>query len=209
MATDTTQKHESPAWFIGIAASAGGIEALRTILRSLTPELPAAIAVVLHRPPGHVGYLPEVLGRCTPFPVHLVSQGQTIEPRHLYLAPSESHLTVTPERRFLSRDGTQIRFVASSADPLLDSAAKVFDCRAIAVVLTGGGADATDGVQSVKKHGGVVIAQDPATAHQPGMPTSAIRTGAVDYVLPIEAIGPALNDIVHGRPVTLPAGAQP
>ena len=209
MATNSRRDGDQTPWFIGIAASAGGIEALRTILRSLAPDLPAAIAVALHRPPGHVGYLPEVLGRCTPFPVHLVSQGQTIEPRHLYLSPSDSHLTVTPERRFLSRDGTRIRFVPSSANPLFDSAARVFDGHVIAVVLSGSGTDATDGVQAVKTYGGRVIAQEPATSHHASMPESAIRTGAVDYVLPVEAIGPALNDLVHGRPVSETTGASP
>lgn len=204
---DMTQKHQPRTWFIGIAASAGGLEALRPILRSLAPDLPAAIAVVLHRPPGHVGDLLNILGRSTPWPVGLAGQGQAIEPRHVYLAPSESHLTVTPEQRFLCRDGTRIRFVRSSANPLFDSAARVFEGRVIAVVLSGSGADATDGVQAVKARGGIVIAQEPATAPQSSMPESAIRTGAVDYVLPVEAIGPALNDLVHGRPVSVPAGA--
>jgi two-component system, chemotaxis family, protein-glutamate methylesterase/glutaminase len=208
MTTQPIREDQSPRpWFIGIAASAGGIEALRTILRSLTPDLPAAIAVVLHRPPGHIGYLTEVLGRCTSWPVLLAGQGEAIQPRHVYLAPSDSHLTVTPEQRFLSRNGTRIRFVRSSANPLLDSAAKVFAGRAIAVVLSGGGSDASDGVQVVKAYRGLVIAQDPATSPQASMPESAIRTGTVDYVLPVEAIGPALNDIIHERPVSVPAGA--
>ena len=207
MATDIKRTNDETLWFVGLAASAGGVDALRIILRSLTPDLPAAIAVVLHRPPGHVGHLLDVLRRSTSWPVDLVVQGQTIEPHHVYLAPSDSHLTVVPERRFLSRDGTRIRFVRSSANPLLDSAAQVFDGHLIGVVLTGSGSDAADGVQAVKAHGGVVIAQDPETAHHSGMPKSAVRTGAVDYVLPVEAIGAALNDIAHGRPVSVSAGA--
>jgi two-component system chemotaxis response regulator CheB len=200
-------EHRSPTWFIGIAASAGGIEALRPILQSLAPDLPAAIAIVLHRPPGHVGHLLHVLGRSCALPVSLADQGQAIERGHVYLAPSASHLTVTREQRFLSRNGTRIRFVRSSANPLLDSAAGVFHSHAIAVVLSGSGSDATDGVQAVKAGGGTVIAQTPATSYQRGIPESAIGTGAVNYVLPVEAIGPALNDIVHGRCVSLPAGA--
>jgi len=69
----------------------------------------------------------------------------------------------------------------------------------IAVVLTGSGTDATDGVQRVKAHGGTVIAQDPATAQFFSMPSAAIKTGAVDYVLPVEAIAPALAAIVRGE----------
>jgi two-component system chemotaxis response regulator CheB len=69
----------------------------------------------------------------------------------------------------------------------------------IAVVLTGSGSDATGGVQTVKAHGGIVIAQDPATAEFFGMPESAVKTGVVDYVLPIGAIAPTLTAIVRGH----------
>ena len=89
----------------------------------------------------------------------------------------------------------------SSANPLFASAAQVYGPRAIAVVLTGSGYDATDGVQAVKAHGGVVIAQDPSTARHSGMPRSAVETGAVDYVLPLDAIAPAIAAIVRGEPV--------
>jgi two-component system chemotaxis response regulator CheB len=91
--------------------------------------------------------------------------------------------------------------VRSSANPLLESAAKVFDDRVIAVVLTGSGMDATDGIQSVKAQGGIVIAQDRATSEYFGMPGAAVRTGVVDYVLPIEAIGQMLGAIVSGKAV--------
>ena len=102
--------------------------------------------------------------------------------------------------------GTRIKFLRSAANPLLESAAIAFENKSIAVVLTGGGSDATDGVQSVKAHGGFVIVQDPATARHAGMPSAAVQSGAADYVLPLEAIGPALDAIVQGRP--LPAASQ-
>ena len=65
----------------------------------------------------------------------------------------------------------------------------------------------TDGVQTVKANGGVVIAQDKATSEQWSMPESALKSGAVDYVLPLEAIGPAIEAIVNGRPVAGAVGA--
>ena len=66
---------------------------------------------------------------------------------------------------------------------------------------SGSGTDATDGVQAIKREGGIVIEQDRATAEYFGMRHSAIGTGAVDYVLPLERIGPALLDLTFGRPV--------
>lgn len=188
-------------WLIAIAASAGGIKAIRTVLANLSSELPAAIVLVQHRPPDHEGLLAEVLSRGTPWSVRLASQGETIEPGRVYLARADNHLTVTPDRTFMYRDGTRIRFTRSSANPLFESAAKVFGGRVVAVVLTGGGHDATDGVQGVKAHGGVIIAQDPMTSEHWSMPQSAIESGAVDYVLPLDSIGPTIQRIVRGQPV--------
>ena len=73
----------------------------------------------------------------------------------------------------------------------------------IAVVLTGTGDDGTEGAQAVKANGGIVIAQDEATAEYFGMPGAAIRAGAVDRVLPIAAIAPALVELVQVRSVRL------
>ena len=108
-------------------------------------------------------------------------------------------MVVTPGRCFASVDGRRIRHVLSSANPLLDSAAGVYGARLIAVVLTGGDSDATDGVQAVKAAGGTVIVQDPATALIGAMPRAAIETGVVDEVLPLEAIGPAVVRLVAER----------
>jgi len=188
-------------WLIAIAASAGGIQAVRRILSTLPAELPAAIVIVQHRPPDYDGYLHELLSRRTSWSVRVASQGEAIKSGHVYLARPDSHLTVTPDRTFMYRDGTRIRFLRSSANPLFESAAKGFGGHVVGIVLTGFGRDATDGVQGVKEHGGVVIAQDQATSEQWGMPSSAIESGAVDYVLPLDAIAPAIEHIVRGEPV--------
>ena len=96
-------------------------------------------------------------------------------------------------------DGRRIRHLLCSANPLFDSSAAILGSQAIAVVLTGSGMDATDGVQSIKAHGGTVIAQDEATSEHFGMPSAAIRTGAVDHVLPIGDIVPTLMRLVAER----------
>jgi len=93
----------------------------------------------------------------------------------------------------------KIRHVLSSANPLFTSAAGVYGDGVIAVVLTGGDSDATDGVQSVSEAGGIVIAQDEATPQNFSMPRSAIKTGSVDYVLPLDEIAPKLLDLLSAR----------
>jgi two-component system chemotaxis response regulator CheB len=105
-------------------------------------------------------------------------------------------LVIQAYRTFGLSVGRRIRHVHSSANPLFESAAGVLGSRVIAVVLTGGGSDATDGVQAIKLRGGMVIAQDQATSQTFGMPGSAIATGAVDYILPLDQIAPALRAMV-------------
>jgi two-component system chemotaxis response regulator CheB len=207
LSVNDSESSQSPSgtatvpWLIAIAASAGGIHALRTILSKLPSELPASIVIVQHRPPDHHSNLHELLSRRTSWPVRVASQGEPIKSGYVYLARPDSHLTVTPDRTFMYRDGTRIRFLRSSANPLFESAAKVLDGHVLGVVLTGGGRDATDGVQGVKEHGGMVIAQDRSTSESWGMPQSAIASGAVDYVLPLDAIAPAIAHIVRGEAV--------
>lgn len=196
-----TRKRESPPWLIALVASAGGIRAIRTILGRLPADLPATIVIVQHRAPYRKSYLPAILARSSRLPVRVAEHGDLMEDG-VYIARPDFHLLIGRDGRFLYEDGRPIRFIHSSANPLLESAARLFGERVIAVVLTGMGADGTDGVQTVKAHGGLVIAQDKATSEYWSMPESALKSGAVDYVLPLEAIAPALIDITEGRRVS-------
>ena len=133
-------------------------------------------------------------------PVVSAVDEQAIEAGKVYVARSDLHLTISPDKRFSYRDGTRIKHLRSSANPLFESAAAAFKNRLVVIVLTGHGSDATDGVQTVKAQGGVVIAQDPASAEAKSMPQAAIRSGAVDFVLPLEAIAGTVDAIIRGRP---------
>jgi two-component system chemotaxis response regulator CheB len=198
----TPESRPKDPWLIAIAASAGGVEALGTVLGALPHNLPAAIVVVQHRPPTRKSCLEQILMRQAHMPVVTAEGGNRLAPGVVYVARPDLHLTVGPDKRLAYVDGTRIRHLLSSANPLLETAAAAFGGRLVAVVLTGSGSDATDGVQNVKAHGGLVIAQDRASSQHWSMPEAAVRSGAVDYVLPLDAIGPALDAIVHGRPVT-------
>jgi two-component system chemotaxis response regulator CheB len=189
-------------WLITIAASAGGIPALSKLVASLPHDLPAAVVVLQHRVPQPTeSYLNTILGRAGTLPVLTADEGQTIERGKVYVPRSDLHLTVTPQKRFSYVNGRRIKHLLSSANPLFESAAEAYKDRLLAIVLTGHGSDGTDGVQAVRTHGGVVIAQDPASAEHRSMPQAAIQSGAVDFVLPLEAIGQAVNAIVRGRPL--------
>jgi two-component system chemotaxis response regulator CheB len=188
-------------WLVIIAASAGGIQALRAVLPGLSPQLPVTVVIVLHRPPGREEKLQPLLQAWTPMPLVVAESGQRLNAGTVYLARAGDHLTITGDRAFQYVDGRRIKFLRSSANPLLESAAAAFGAHLIAVVLSGTGSDATDGVQTVKTHGGIVIAQDRSTSEHWGMPEAAVRSGAVDYLLPISEIGPRVDALVRGSVV--------
>lgn len=193
---------------IAMAASAGGLPALLRILAALPATLDVPIVIVLHRTASSPQILPTILRRRSALPVKLAEQGELLEANHVYVAPADSHLVVLPDRTLHLRDGRRIKHVLSSANPLFESAATVLKSRVIAVVLTGSGTDATDGVQAVKGEGGIVIVQNPAEAAHPGMPTSAIQSGAVDYIVPLDEIAPLLLRLTGQRDDSSSHGAE-
>jgi two-component system, chemotaxis family, protein-glutamate methylesterase/glutaminase len=115
----------------------------------------------------------------------------------IYVAPADYHLLVEPDGFALSTEGV-VHYARPSIDVLFDSAADVYGERLAAVVLTGANDDGAYGAMRVRRRGGVTIAQDLATAERPEMPRAAIETGAIEQVLPLEEIGPALVELSHG-----------
>jgi len=182
-----------------IAASAGGIPALQAFLAKLPSDFPIAVAIVLHRTETRTSILPRILGKDCKLPVKVAEEGDVLRPGTVFLAPARQHLVVRANRTFHLMDGNKIKYLHSSANPMFESAAYALDGRVVAVVLTGSGTDGTNGVQTVKGMGGVVLVQDPATSAYASMPLSAIGTGAVDRVLPLEDIPAALMELVKKR----------
>ncbi len=193
-------KLRQDGYIVVIGASAGGIQSLVTLLGGLPADFPAPIVIVQHRSPTHDSLLTRILGSQSRLRVEDAVEGEALAPGVVYVARPDRHLTITSEGRFSYWDGARIRFVQSSANPLFESAAVMFGTGAIGVVLSGSGTNGTDGVQAIKARGGAVIAQNKATSERFEMPASAIRAGAVDEILPIEDIAPALVRLVSNRP---------
>jgi len=175
-----------------LAASAGGLDALTAVLSSLPCDFPIPVAVVLHRSTQGPHLLADILSRHTKLRVTQATAGELLRSGTVYLAPSDLHLSVTPAHTFALTGGGRQSYVLSSADPLFLSVAKVYAGRVVAVVLSGSGHDGAVGAREVGRAGGTVLVQDEASALAFGMPASAIATGEVDAVLPLNAIGPAL-----------------
>jgi two-component system chemotaxis response regulator CheB len=190
----------APYDLVAIAASLGGLHALQIILAGLPEDFPIPIAVVQHRTAQAPQVLAELLGRRCALAVKLAEEGETLMPGTVYIATPTLHLVVNDNRTISLANGRRIRHVLSSANPLFESAARALGERVIGVVLTGRGNDGTDGVQAIHLAGGLVLAQDRATSRAFSMPHSAIQTGAVDRVLPLDAIGPALVELSTTKP---------
>lgn len=177
---------------VGFAASAGGIEALGTVVGSLPADFPAAVVVVQHVSPKHESHLPKILGRRTQLRVKPAEDGERLAPGSVYVAPPDRHVLVNPDGTLSLTRTEKVRYVRPSADVLFPSLAASCRDRGVAVVLTGCGAIGAAGVRVVKRAGGFVIAQDEATSRHFDMPRAAIETGCVDLVLPVVEIGPVL-----------------
>ena len=143
--------------------------------------------------------MPQVIGRQSPMPVMHAEEGMQLEPDHVFLAPPDRHMLIKRKGTLTLTDSELVNFVRPSADLLLESVAAAYGDRAIAVVLTGSGHDGALGVTAIKQRGGTVVAQDEASSEFFGMPSAAIKTGAVDFVLPLEEIGPTLTALVAAQ----------
>ena len=182
-----------------MAASAGGLTALTTVLAGLPEDFGAVIVVVQHLDPRHRSLMPQIVGRRSRMPVHQAVEGMILEPGHVYLAPPDRHLLVNGDGTLSLTQTELVNFVRPSADLLFESVAAAYGDRAIAVVLTGTGHDGSMGVTAIKKRNGTVIVQDQGSSEFFGMPSAAIRTGAVDFVLSLDEIPGALETLVAGE----------
>jgi two-component system chemotaxis response regulator CheB len=192
---------------IAIAASAGGLNALSVILGGLPADFPAAIAIVMHLSPDHKSLLAEILTCRTPLEVRQAETGDVLCHSSVFVAKPNHHMLVLSGGiiEISSPTAEKVHFARPSAEPLFASVATLYKRNAIAVVLTGGDGDGSIGVSIIKDHGGTVIAQDLPTSQDFSMPQTAIQTGDVDFILPLEEIAPRLvqlvgmGELVHSR----------
>jgi two-component system, chemotaxis family, protein-glutamate methylesterase/glutaminase len=182
-----------------IGASAGGVEALGRLVHLLPPELPAALFVALHVPPGTSSALPSILDRQGPLPCAHARDGEPIQHGRIYVAPPDSHLLVDRDAVRLSR-GPRENGHRPAVDPMFRSAARAHGPRAVGVVLSGVLDDGTAGLLAIKARGGTAIVQDPDEALYPSMPSNAIEHVKVDYVVPITRIAALLIELAEETP---------
>lgn len=181
---------------IVVAASAGGIEALKHVLTELPPDLPAAIAIVLHTHETSPRYTAGILDMHSALRVAYAVDGEDFVLGRVYLAPPDLHLVVSVDRRMSLDAGPKVHFHRPAADPLFESAARAFGRQVTGVVLTGGDGDGTRGLQEIKRRGGKSVVQSPSDSQVPHMPIHAILHDSPDHVVLLEKLGPLLASLV-------------
>jgi two-component system, chemotaxis family, CheB/CheR fusion protein len=174
-------------FIVGVGASAGGVEAFEGLFRPLPPDTGLAFIVVAHLAPHKTSMLVEIIGRYAPVPVSQAREGEQVEADHIYIIPPDHTLTLEHGR--LKLHSLEIfERPLHPIDVLFSSLADDRGELAIGVVLSGGGSDGTLGIKAIKENGGLTLAQG-TDEHGPrhgSMPTSAIATGLVDVVAPVE-----------------------
>ena len=182
---------------IALVGSAGGLRGFVHVLEALPDDLEAAVIVVLHLQASHPSMLATILGRSSRLPVKQAEGGDVLEPGHVYVAPPDAHLVVGGDGNLLLDTRPPVHFLRPSADMLLESLAGAYAGDCMAIVFSGTGSDGAAGAAAVKASGGVVLAQDEASSDYFGMAAAAIASGAVDRVLALDRIAPAVVEFVR------------
>jgi two-component system, chemotaxis family, protein-glutamate methylesterase/glutaminase len=176
-----------------MAASTGGPATLMKFIPSIPKDFPGAVILVQHMPGNYTDQFGKQLAEVAQIRVKEAEAGEIIVPGQLYVCPGSHHMRVSPTGRVSLDDGPRIGGYRPCADLTMESAADYFGPMAIGVILTGMGNDGARGVQAIRAVGGHSIAQDESTAVIFGMPQEAIKTGAIDQILPIDSIFPAIE----------------
>jgi two-component system, chemotaxis family, CheB/CheR fusion protein len=187
-----------PAAVVGLGASAGGIAPLQQFFGDMNPESGLAFVVVMHLSPDHESNLAAILQLKTAMPVTQVTEPVKVRPNHVYVIPPNHQLTfedstlhLLPPQQPLGRRVT--------IDLFFRTLAQAYGQRAVCVILSGTDSDGVIGLKHIRAQGGLSIVQDPNEADHDSMPATAISTGMVDWVLPVEKMAPKLLEFVRNE----------
>ncbi|VVP17817.1 Chemotaxis response regulator protein-glutamate methylesterase [Pseudomonas fluorescens] len=180
---------------IVVGASAGGVEALLTLLGPLRKGFVLPIIVVLHLPEAGRCQLAEVFARRVSLPVLEARDKTPIQAGTLYFAGPGYHLSVEQDRSFSLSLEDRVHYSRPAIDYLFESAADAYGPALAAVLLTGANRDGAHGLARVKQRGGLTIVQDPDEAQVATMPLAALDILAPDHILPLRGIGRLLVEL--------------
>ncbi|MEJ2033830.1 MAG: chemotaxis protein CheB [Deltaproteobacteria bacterium] len=193
---------------VGIGASAGGLDALSKFFQAMPADSGNAFVVVQHLDPHHKSLMADLLAKHTAMEVVQAESSMAVEPNHVYVIAPNTYLTLADGELRVSEPIT-VRGMRMPIDYFFRSLGEARQEKAICIVLSGTATDGTLGLRAVKSHGGLALVQDPTTATHDGMPVSAISTGMVDLVLPVEEMPEAIVKYVQHPFIRNAAKATP
>ncbi|KAA2313555.1 PAS domain-containing protein [Puniceibacterium sp. HSS470] len=181
---------------VGIAASAGGLEAVSLLVQNLTTSVHASYVIAQHMSPTHKSLLTSLISRGTKLPVVELQETVIPEASTIYVTPPNSDVIMKDGALTLVEPFGHPATPKPSADRLFQSLAAECGENSVAIVLSGTGSDGSYGVQAIREAGGITIAQEVDSAKYDGMPASAIATGCIDLSLTPERIGQQFERIL-------------
>ena len=195
---------------VGIGASAGGIEAFRRFFEAMPPDSGMAFVIALHMAADRKSMLPEIITRWTAMPVAEAEDGNLVKANRVYVIPPGHIGTLRRGRLRLRHLATDVPREAAAIDEFFDSLAADLGEDAIGIVLSGTGHDGALGLKAIRARGGLTLAQgtDGTEPQHSGMPTSAIATGAVDLIVPVQDMPGLMVRIKDRHDAGVPASAS-
>lgn len=172
---------------VAVGASLGGLHALQRVLSGLPGDLGASVVIAQHRRADPESQLCHLLGRRCALRITEPEDKTPLEPGCVYLAPADYHLLVESGSLALSVDAP-VSYARPSIDVLFESTADAYGSAALGVMLTSSNHDGAEGLQAIKRAGGIALVQDPSTAESPIGPRAAIAAGPIDAVLSLDEI---------------------
>lgn len=181
---------------MAVGASTGGPLALQKLFANLPENFPYPIVCVQHISRGFLQGLLDWLNHTSILSIRIALAGECPKPGNIYFPPERQHLTLNKFGRFVYSQALPDEGHCPSITTLFSSIAQVYGHKAVGILLTGMGRDGADGMKAIADAGGVTIAQDETTSVVFGMPKEAIALGAAHQVLPIDAIAPAILQLI-------------
>ncbi|MFZ5352060.1 MAG: protein-glutamate methylesterase/protein-glutamine glutaminase [Bacillota bacterium] len=179
-------------YIIAIGTSTGGPRALQDVIPLFPPDIPAAILIVQHMPPGFTNSLAARLDSISGLSVKEAADGDILKAGHAYIAPGDYHMLIkktgSDEYRISTNQSPPVTGHRPSVNAMMSSVADSGHKKLIAVMMTGMGNDGSEGILKIKQNGGYTIAQNEETCVVYGMPKSAVNIGAIDIITPLQEI---------------------
>ncbi|WP_152183060.1 PAS domain S-box protein [Sulfurimonas indica] len=188
--------------YVGIGASAGGLQALKKLVSKLPGTFNYVYIIAQHLDPNKKSSLTEILTKYANMPVETITQNTKYSANHIYIIPPGHNIIYKKHHLYLQKTDLQIHNPTPSVDKLFEALALYKKQDSIGIILTGSGHDGTQGIKTIKEYSGITIAQLPQEAYCKSMPQSAIESHMIDYILTIDEIA---EELTHSLYTKLPA----